>query len=620
MRRQLLIVTLAVLALRLPFLNQAIQGDDVYYLYGAEHAQIEPLHPTHVRYAFLGQLVDMRGHPHPPLDAWYLGAMLALVRDVREVPFHAAFIPFSLLAGYSALALARRFGKRPLAAVLLFVVTPAFVVNGTSLESDLPFVAFWLASLALFVYAVDRRSVALLAGSAFALALASMTAYQAVILTPLLLLYGRRWKLSWAVALTAPAVICIWQLWERASSGALPAAVLTGYMQTYGLQAFTQKIKNAVALTGHSAWLVFPALPVLAFARLDRWVLLPVAAMMGAAFYDPHPLFWGSICVGVLLLQWCGRHAQEFLAAWILVFFAAALVIFFAGSARYLLPIGLPVAILVSDRLPTRWLLAGGVAGAMLSLGLATVNYQHWDGYRQFARPQPGRVWINGEWGLRFYLEAQGGLPLMQAQAVHPGETVVSSSLAYPLKVTGALVQTAAREITSPIPLRLVALNGKSAYSTTLFGLRPFDISTGPIDRVRAETVLERAPVLGRLPMNAPESEPQIVSGIYGIENGQWRWMAQTGVLLLKTPDRPTRIEVRFYLPPQAPGRKVTLSAGGRAIADQTYPGPGSYTLSSGPVKLDPGTPIEISVDRTFSVQGDHRKLGLILIEAAALE
>ncbi len=31
-----------VLLLRVPFLNQAIQGDDVYYLYGAEHTQIEP--------------------------------------------------------------------------------------------------------------------------------------------------------------------------------------------------------------------------------------------------------------------------------------------------------------------------------------------------------------------------------------------------------------------------------------------------------------------------------------------------------------------------------------------------------------------------------------------------
>ena len=43
MRKQFLIVTLFVLVLRLSFLYQAIQGDDLYYLYGAEHAQVDPL-------------------------------------------------------------------------------------------------------------------------------------------------------------------------------------------------------------------------------------------------------------------------------------------------------------------------------------------------------------------------------------------------------------------------------------------------------------------------------------------------------------------------------------------------------------------------------------------------
>src|SRR6266542_2135122 len=98
---KLLLIIAAVLLIRLPFLNQAIQGDDVYYLAGAEHAQIEPLHPNNVRYVFLGDLVDLRGHPHPPFDAWFLGLLLAIFRDVREVPFHAAYILFSLAAGVS---------------------------------------------------------------------------------------------------------------------------------------------------------------------------------------------------------------------------------------------------------------------------------------------------------------------------------------------------------------------------------------------------------------------------------------------------------------------------------------------------------------------------------------
>src|SRR2546422_520539 len=68
MVRQFLLIAALLLLIRLPFLNQAIQGDDVYYLAGAQHAQIEPAHPNHTSYAFVGQVVQMQGHPHPPLE------------------------------------------------------------------------------------------------------------------------------------------------------------------------------------------------------------------------------------------------------------------------------------------------------------------------------------------------------------------------------------------------------------------------------------------------------------------------------------------------------------------------------------------------------------------------
>src|SRR4051812_27104990 len=95
--------------LRVPLWNQAVQGDDVYYFAGAEHAQIDPIHPGHTSYIFLGNEVDMRGHPHPPLNAWILGALLAVFGDIREVPFHAVYTLFSVIAAMGMLALAKRF-------------------------------------------------------------------------------------------------------------------------------------------------------------------------------------------------------------------------------------------------------------------------------------------------------------------------------------------------------------------------------------------------------------------------------------------------------------------------------------------------------------------------------
>ena len=614
--RDLLIVALFVFALRLPFLNQAVQGDDVYYLAEAQHSQIEPLHPKHVEYAFMGRMVDMRGQPHPPLNAWFLALLLAMLKDVSEIPFHAAYILFSLIAAFSALALARKFSTHPLAATILFLATPAFVINGNSLESDLPFVSCWLLAIALFVRAVDRRSAGLLVASSAAMGLAALAAYQAVILVPILFLYGRKWRAAAWTTLTAPAVLIAWQVFERLGTGTFPATVVAGYMQSYALQQLAQKLKSAVALTGHLSWIVFPSL----------WLppLIAIPAAIGAAIYDPNPLFWGSIAVGAGILIWCARNWRDFLAQWVLIFFGGAVIIFFAGSARYLLPIALPIAILATRRINLRWIQAAVICEFALSLSLAIVNYQHWDGYREFALglasdAQTKRVWINGEWGLRYYLESEGGLPLLQGQTVHPGEIVVSSDLAYPIRVTtpaGVLAPLAERTITSSIPLRLVALHSKSAYSTTMFGLRPFDISRRAIDHLRAEVMIERKPVLSDLRMNAPEAEQQIVSGVYQLENGQWRWMSKTAVILLKPPSAPSSLVVRFVIPEAAPARRIQVELNDQLVASENYPAPGSFTVSTS--KTNPtgdSAQVTISVDKTFSYQSDRRELGVILTE-----
>ena len=73
--RGLWIALALVLFIRLPFLNQAIQGDDHIYLTEAEHALVDPLHPNDVKYVFLGDEVDLRGHSHPPGNAWPLAGL-----------------------------------------------------------------------------------------------------------------------------------------------------------------------------------------------------------------------------------------------------------------------------------------------------------------------------------------------------------------------------------------------------------------------------------------------------------------------------------------------------------------------------------------------------------------
>jgi len=611
-----IVIILLVFALRLPFLTQPIQGDDPYYLYGAEHAQIDPLHPHQARYLFQGDLVDMRGFPHPPLNAWILGAALASAGDIRETLFHFYYILFSLIAALSMWSLACRFSEQPFLATLVFLAVPAFVVNGNSFEADLPFLAFWMLAVALFVKAVDTGSVVALAATAASSILAGLASYQAIFLMPILGLYlfesRRQWIPAWCVIFAAPAALGGWQFYEWATGGVLPAAMLAGYMRNYNLQAVPNKWRSAVALLVHAGWIVSPLIVFGAVAR-KRWLWGAAAgAAAVAAYYDPNPLFWISIASGVLVIASCARRG--FLEAWVMVFFLGSVVVFFAGSARYLLPIAAPVAILAVRACGRRIVIAGFAVQMALSLGLAIVNYQHWDAYRQFAaslakQVSEHRVWINAEWGLRYYFESEGALPMARGQVLQPGEIMVSSALALPLPVRAPLAPLAEVEIRPAIPLRIISLDGRSAYSVASpRGLLPFEISNAPIDRVRAEIVLERKPQLTSIDPRDPNAAPQIISGLF--PDG---WMSGTATVLLKRPAQGGTLTASLYIPDQAPARRVRMSVDGQPAADQTFPGPGLHTLSASvPAGLADLT-VTLTVDKTFSTANDQRQLGAVV-------
>jgi hypothetical protein len=131
-----------------------------------------------------------------------------------------------------------------------------------------------------------------------------------------------------------------------------------------------------------------------------------VALAMHACF-----LIFPPLVPVALAAAWRRRREPDalFLLSWIVIFFAGVLAVFFAGSARYLLPISAPLALLAS-RLPRKWLAIGFGAQMTLGLALATANYQHWDGYRRVAYnlrdlSSKRRVWVDDEWGLRHYLQ-----------------------------------------------------------------------------------------------------------------------------------------------------------------------------------------------------------------------
>ena len=192
-----------------------------------------------------------------------------------------------------------------------------------------------------------------------------------------------------------------------------------------------------------------------------------------------------------------------------------------------------------------------------VALGLAMVNYQHWAGYRDFARSLQGetqshRTWVNGEWGLRHYLEADGALPLERDRAPprrrYRGLDRVRESCAG----SSGPDRNARDRIDDSAPDRRAW--SEIRYSSIAFGLRPFDISLAPMDIVRAEAVSQRKPVLSKVTIGTPEALDHIVSGVY--EHAD-RWMGERAVVALKRPPGAARVSAVLFIPEASPGANL---------------------------------------------------------------
>ena len=584
-----------MLLLRLPFLNQAVQGDESTFLASAAHAQVDPLHPNHTHYIFteVEQDVDLEGGSHLPMDAWVLAGLIAIFGEVKEVPFHAAYIVFSLLAAVAMGSLARRFSARPLWATLLFLAVPAFVVNGGSFEADVPHLGFFLCGIACFITAADRRSMAWLGLSAVFLACAALTVMQAQIAAPILLayvwLYARDWMPGWIAAFSPCAALAAWELFERIASGVFPFLMTARYVNEQGWDKIAPKLLSAAGLLMHLWFIVFPLL----------------------------------FAAGV----WAARRRRDrdtaFLARWIGIYLAAACVLFFSGSARYLLPIAAPVAILASFSRRS-WVIGGFAVQMALSLCLAIENYQHWAAYREFTQEivkQAGghRIWINSEWGLRHYMEDAGARVPSPGQLIPAGDVVVWSELVHPvtLKHPGELVASLLQQEVRPwMPFRIIGLQSYAGFSSIQRGFAPFGIGMDLVDRIHADIYREAKPTLEDLPMNAPEAEAQIVSGIFGLEEGKQRWTSGTATVMLVSPADAEPLHADFFVPDNAPARKVSVLLDGQTVYSETLPGPGMRRIVTPLQKAKATTSVvALQVDRTFSAPGDSRQLGIVLLD-----
>lgn len=489
-RRDLLVVAGFVLLLHLPFVTQPVQGDEVNYLDVARHVFTEPLTPTDFSFVFQGHRVEMSGHPHPPLNAYLLTIPWFIAGGFSVPVFHLFFIAFAIAIGWAAYWLALYFTPHPLWAALLVSACPLVEVNSNTVAGPEPaLLAFLLIGAAAFF---GRRFVV----CGIALTLAAFTALQAFAIPPILLLAylfkrERPPRAAW-IALAAPYVAMVgWQALQFAVTGALPAANLTANMTGAAYGGLKLRAESAAAMIQHLGVLVI--VTPLALRRL--WGVVPGAAL--AAFV--HDYAWWErgmlvVCVALgfnaLLWLWESRKRQPILAAWCLLYFGFALLVFFAGASRYLLPLTAPMAILFVLQFGERRSKMALAVAAAVFLGM-NVSFAAYEFSRVYADvpPPPGKTFlVNGEWGFRYYMLQRGGRMIETSSVAWPGEWIVSSQLSlagdYDSQAEESASFVRARDLWVRTPLRLIDKHAHSGFSAASSGLLPFSFASGPLDRV----------------------------------------------------------------------------------------------------------------------------------------
>ena len=488
--RPLLLLGAFTLLLHLPFIFQPVQGDEVNYLDMAKQVLERPLTPLNFRYVFQGREVDMAGHPHPPLNAYILALLWVLWGGFSPLFFHATYLLFALTISFAAYALAARFTTQPLWAALLVASSPLVQLNTNTLAGpEGPTLAFLLLGAALYLR--ER----FLAGGIF-LALAGFTALQALALPPILLLSyvwrrTRPPRAAWAAAAAPFLLLIAWQTLQFVLTGRMPIAVLLGYMIGPTFGKLSLKGANALALLQHLGVLV----TLLPLSRLRPVLLLP--GLLAAVLVSGYPwweramlLVFVSLGIHALLWLWNTRDSEPFLAGWCLLYFAFALGAFFAGAARYLLPLVAPMVLMVVRQCATRprWLALALAFNTFLGLNLSFAAYEFSRVYAQL-QPPPGPTFlVNGEWGFRYHMIRSGGRVLEQSSVPNPGGWIISSELSlagnYGSLAEALAVPLEVEELSVRSPLRLVDRYAHSGFSSVTFGLLPFSFSRRPVDRI----------------------------------------------------------------------------------------------------------------------------------------
>ncbi len=508
---------LAPALLLLPFVAKPLEIDDDFFVHCARLFTEAPFDPFSQVHFYLGAPTRVFDQPQPLLWSYLLAGVLAVAGETPEA-MHLATFAFAVLGLHGLVLLARRLGVSPLAATALVGGSSAFLVMGSSIMPDVPFVGCALAALGRLVRGVDEgRRRDLVASGVFAGA-AFLIRYTGIVLLPLLLVYpllARRLRArSFVPAAVAAAIGIGWELLALASFGAphflgtlgawsrpltterALAAVFAQLVQLGGQRPALGLAVVTVALRPRGVWIVLAAAAVAASLgaivpeRHAPWLVVLFAWPATVVLADAAARL-GRAALGRFSRDGDGRDPLRQLCALWLLGSAFLVTSYVHVAAKYML-LPLPAAVLLlldglaglagRAREAGRVLLAVSILATIVLGLLVALSDARWasthraffdTAFQTYAHPQ-GTAYVSAEWGFRYYAERRG-LRVYRGEALGPADRVFCLDTQISLCPRPGTVRLLARHpLAYPGPFAVLNPDLDAGFYSDYFGAFPY--------------------------------------------------------------------------------------------------------------------------------------------------
>lgn len=364
-----------------------------------------------------------------------------------------------------------------------------------------------------------------------------LTTYQSLSLLPLLLLYSFLKRkvtpvnmIPLGAGLVSFAAVAVFYL---LASGGLPKL---SYSTGINLDPLfvARKLLAIVSVLG--GVIVFPVLMAmgflsgrkeyLAFAALFSTLLLSILIQIAGGRYTPASgilqVIFYSVGILVVYRLITGRknpaslaevssdRSQDesdniFLILWAFGVAGYSILLLPYASTRYLLPLFPPVILMfvryarstmAADKVWSRFAAAAVILTAFTGMAVAIADYQLANAYRDFGTTYPGslrsadrQIWFAGEFGLRYYLEANGGRYLLKDDnSPARGDYVILSDRLIAHFISDELrerLQLQERiDYPSGWPVRVQDPGSLAGFYDQFHGNLPYSLSSEPIESI----------------------------------------------------------------------------------------------------------------------------------------